>query len=89
MLTVSDNCVDRHAEEHPDRVAIIWERDEPGDTQFITYRYIAEFAPQSVMSLNNHLRVSHITGVCNIILFPSANYWRVHVVLPMCSRGRE
>ena len=36
----SENCVDRHAEEDPDRVAIIWERDEPGDTQFITYRSV-------------------------------------------------
>ena len=38
MCVVSVNCVDRHAEEHPDRVAIIWERDQPGDTHYITYR---------------------------------------------------
>lgn len=31
------NCVDRHAQRTPDKVAIIWEGDEPGTTQQITY----------------------------------------------------
>ena len=31
-------CVDRHAKEHPDRVALIWEKDKPGETERITYR---------------------------------------------------
>ena len=37
-LNVSYNCIDRHAKENPDRVAIIWEGDEPGDTKKITYK---------------------------------------------------
>ncbi|KAJ3193477.1 acetyl-CoA synthetase [Irineochytrium annulatum] len=36
-LNVSANCVDRHARAHPDRVAIIWEADEPGQATKITY----------------------------------------------------
>uniref|UniRef100_A0A668APH2 Acetyl-coenzyme A synthetase N-terminal domain-containing protein n=1 Tax=Myripristis murdjan TaxID=586833 RepID=A0A668APH2_9TELE len=29
-LNVSVNCLDRHVHTFPDRVALIWERDEPG-----------------------------------------------------------
>ena len=37
-LNVTYNCVDRHAKKNPDRVAIIWEGDEPKDTKKITYK---------------------------------------------------
>ena len=37
-LNVAYNCIDRHAKKNPDRVAIIWEGDEPGDTKKITYK---------------------------------------------------
>ncbi len=37
-LNVAANCIDRHAAAHPDRVAIIWEPDEPGEEpRRITY----------------------------------------------------
>lgn len=36
-LNVSFNCVDRHIEKNGDRVAIIWESDEPGNSKKITY----------------------------------------------------
>ncbi len=36
-LNVSTNCVDRHAEKTPDRIAILWEGDEPADSKAITY----------------------------------------------------
>lgn len=32
------NCVDRHAQEHPDRLALIWEKDEPVQEEKITYK---------------------------------------------------
>lgn len=41
-LNVSVNCVDRHVESHPDRVALIWEKDEPGQTERVTYRELSE-----------------------------------------------
>ena len=34
----ADNCLDRIVEEAPDRLALIWEKDEPGQQQFITYQ---------------------------------------------------
>lgn len=37
FLTV--NCLDQHVEKSPNRVALIWERDEPGTAVHVTYRY--------------------------------------------------
>ena len=42
--------MDRHAQESPERVAIIWERDEPGDTQYTTYRSARLYYLQPVLS---------------------------------------
>ena len=36
-LNVSVNCVDRHLEKRGDKIAIIWEADEPGFSKKITY----------------------------------------------------
>ena len=36
-LNVSANCVDRHAAATPDRVAIIWEGDDPSEDRKFTY----------------------------------------------------
>ena len=35
-----DNCIDRHAEVSPDRVALVWEKDEPNQHECVTYRYL-------------------------------------------------
>jgi acetyl-CoA synthetase len=37
-LNVSHNCLDRHLAQRGDRVAIIWEGDQPGESRKITYR---------------------------------------------------
>jgi acetyl-CoA synthetase len=37
-LNACENCVDRHVTEKGDQTAIIWESDEPGQEQKITYR---------------------------------------------------
>ena len=36
-LNVAYNCIDRHAKENPDRLAIIWEGDDPKDVKKISY----------------------------------------------------
>ena len=38
QLNVSYNCIDRHAKENPDKIAIIWEGDNPDEVKKITYR---------------------------------------------------
>ena len=37
-LNVSENCIDRHLKERGDKIAIIWQGDEPEDSKKITYR---------------------------------------------------
>src|ERR1700761_5954393 len=37
-LNASVSCLDRHLATRPDQVAIIWEGDEPGTSESITYR---------------------------------------------------
>ena len=32
------NCVDRHAKKTPDKIAIIWEGDDPNNVQKISYK---------------------------------------------------
>lgn len=34
------NCLDRHVHTCPERVALIWERDEPGSEVKVTYRSV-------------------------------------------------
>ena len=41
-LNVSYNCIDRHALNTPDKVAIIWEGDDPKTSKKITYKELLE-----------------------------------------------
>jgi acetyl-CoA synthetase len=34
----SVNCVDRHVQANPEKIALIWEKDEPGQQEYITYK---------------------------------------------------
>src|SRR6185369_4006579 len=42
MLNVSANCIDRHLKTRGDKVAIIWEGDDPSESRKITYRELHE-----------------------------------------------
>ena len=37
-LNVTENCIDRHARKTPNKIAIIWEGDNPSSSQKITYK---------------------------------------------------
>ena len=37
---VAYNCLDRHLEEHGEKIAIIWEGNEPGEDKTITYKQL-------------------------------------------------
>eukprot|EP00366_Plasmodium_knowlesi_P003900 XP_002261397.1 acetyl-coenzyme a synthetase, putative [Plasmodium knowlesi strain H] len=41
-INACDNCVDRWAEKHPMKTAIIWEKDTPNDFKKITYQKLLE-----------------------------------------------
>ncbi|XP_031177487.2 acetyl-coenzyme A synthetase 2-like, mitochondrial isoform X1 [Sander lucioperca] len=66
-LNVSVNCLDRHVHTCPERVALIWERDEPGSEVKITYRQLLEMTCR----LGNMLRRRGVRkGDCVTIYMP-------------------
>ena len=40
VLVVVEICLDRHAEEYGERVALIWEKDRHGEHEAVTYRCV-------------------------------------------------
>lgn len=53
-LNVSVNCVDQHAKADPDRCALIWEKDEPGDIERVSYRKLYEMVNMMANMLKSH-----------------------------------
>ena len=41
-LNVAYNCIDRHANKNPDKIAIIWEGDNPNDIKKISYKELLQ-----------------------------------------------
>ena len=41
-LNVSYNCIDRHAKKNPDKIAIIWEGDDPSVSKKISYKELLQ-----------------------------------------------
>ena len=37
-FTPAVNCLDRHVKTHPERTALIWEKDEPKQAEKVSYR---------------------------------------------------
>ncbi|XP_077367668.1 acetyl-coenzyme A synthetase 2-like, mitochondrial isoform X2 [Festucalex cinctus] len=54
QLNVSVNCLDRHARSSPEKVALIWERDEPGSEVKVTYRQLLEMTCRAGNLLRRH-----------------------------------
>ena len=42
QLNVTYNCIDRHAKTNPNKIAIIWEGDDPKNTKNITYKELLD-----------------------------------------------
>ncbi|XP_048863902.1 acetyl-coenzyme A synthetase 2-like, mitochondrial isoform X2 [Brienomyrus brachyistius] len=54
QLNVSENCLDVHVAQHPDRIALLWERDEPGTEVKVTYRELLETTCRLANTLKRH-----------------------------------
>ncbi len=52
-LNASYNCLDRHLETRGDQVAIIWEGDDPSESESITYRELHERVCRFANALKN------------------------------------
>lgn len=64
-LNACENCVDRHVKDKGDKVALIWEADEPGNTKRITYRELQ----REVSRLANVLRHNNIRKGDRVALY--------------------
>ncbi len=53
-LNVSANCIDRHLATRGDQVAIIWEGDNPNESEQITYRQLHEHVQRFANVLKKH-----------------------------------
>jgi acetyl-CoA synthetase len=53
-LNVSANCIDRHLATRGDQVAIIWEGDNPDESETITYRQLSERVQRFANVLKKH-----------------------------------
>ena len=51
-LNASSNCIDRHLDSKGDKVAIIWEADDPNISKKITYKHTAPRRQQFHVSLS-------------------------------------
>jgi acetyl-CoA synthetase len=73
-LNVAANCIDRHLDKRGDQAAIIWESDEPGKSQTITYRQLH----QEVCRLANALESIGVGKGDRVVLYmpmiPEAAY---------------
>ena len=52
-LNVSENCIDRHAKNNPNKIAIIWEGDDPNNTLKITYKELLLNVSRTANALKN------------------------------------
>ena len=68
LFLCAENCLDRHVEEDPNRVALIWEKDEPQQHENITYKYVYKYETDEYPSLiakNESLWTEH--AVCTSV----------------------
>ena len=50
-LNVTENCIDRHAKKTPNKIAIIWEGDDPSNSQKITYKELLQQVSKTANAL--------------------------------------
>ena len=50
-LNVTENCIDRHARKTPNKIAIIWEGDDPSNSQKITYKELLQHVSKTANAL--------------------------------------
>jgi acetyl-CoA synthetase len=71
---VSMNCIDRHLAKRGDQVAIIWEGDDPKDSQKITYRQLHDEVCRFANVLKSHGVKKGDTVTIYLPMIPEAAY---------------
>jgi acetyl-CoA synthetase len=76
-LNASENCIDRHVEKNGDKVAIIWEGDNPDESRQITYRELQ----REVCRLANVLRHKGIRKGDRVAIYMSVGQEAAYAML--------
>ncbi|XP_054853614.1 acetyl-coenzyme A synthetase 2-like, mitochondrial [Eublepharis macularius] len=80
-LNVAVNCLDQHTHHSPDRVALIWEKDEPGTEERVTYRELLDMTCR----LANTLKKNDIKKGDRVAIYMSVSPLAVAAMLA-CAR---
>ncbi|KAM6467623.1 acetyl-coenzyme A synthetase 2-like, mitochondrial isoform 1-T1 [Liasis olivaceus] len=80
-LNVAVNCLDRHVQHTPEKVALIWEKDEPGTEEKITYRELLDMTCR----LANTLKRNGIKKGDRVAIYMSVSPMAVAAMLA-CAR---
>lgn len=64
-LNATINCIDRHCEKDPERTALIWEKDEPGQEQFVSYEKLLEHVSRiaNVLKKEANVQKGDVVGI--------------------------
>ena len=65
MLNITESCLDRHLSTRGNKIAILWEGDEPDDIQKITYQQLHD----EVCQLSNALKTAGVQKGDRIIIY--------------------
>ncbi|KAJ8321195.1 hypothetical protein KUTeg_001253 [Tegillarca granosa] len=73
-LNASVNCVDRHLTDKGNSIALIWEKDEPGTQEYVTYNNgikrgdrVAIYLPQSPIAVSAMLACTRIGAIHSVV----------------------
>ncbi|GFN85671.1 acetyl-CoA synthetase [Plakobranchus ocellatus] len=80
-LNASVNCIDRHLNERGEEPALIWEKDEPGESVFYSYRKLSE----TVGQIGNMLKNSGVKAGDRVTIYLSNSPTAVATMLA-CAR---
>ncbi len=81
VTNVAYNCIDRHLDSRGDRVAIIWEGDDPSVSKKITYRELYAEVCRMANVLHNHGAGKGSTVTVYLPMIPEAAYAMLACVL--------
>ena len=80
-FSLAENCIDRHIEKHGDRTALLYEQDEPGKAQKISYNELL----RQVSRLANALKTQGVRKGDRVCIYMPMTPYAVYAMLA-CAR---
>ncbi|CAF0937496.1 unnamed protein product [Brachionus calyciflorus] len=80
-INVSVNCVDRHYKKNPNKTAVIWDKDEPGTEQYVTYSELYKL----MNKFSNMIRHFNVKKGDSVIIYLPTSLYAIAAMLA-CAR---